>query len=70
MEVASCFDSTVNIVNDYAFDNYLGELENLKSDPNLLKKLYYLLLYSKPFKKDQKWFLFHLKSSFFRSQDI
>ena len=40
----------------------------LKSDSHFPKKLCYLLHW-KPFKKDEKCFLFHLKSSF-RSQDF
>ena len=40
----------------------------LKSDSHLPKQLFYLVQ-RKPFKNNEKCFLFHLKSSF-RSQDI
>ena len=40
----------------------------LTSDSQLQKKLFHLLQW-KSFKNDEKWFLFHLKSSF-SSQDI
>ena len=40
----------------------------IKLDSHLPKKLFCLLQW-KPFKNDEKWFLFHLKSSL-RSQDI
>ena len=43
-------------------------METLKSDSHLPKKLFYLLQ-SKPFKNDEKSFLFHIKSAF-HSQDI
>ena len=42
-------------------------IEFLKLDSNLPKEL--VLFASKPFKNDEKCFLFHRKSSF-RSQDI
>ena len=44
------------------------KIKNLKSDSTFQKKLCHLLHW-KPFKDDEKCFLFYLKSSF-RSQDI
>ena len=43
--------------------------ERLKSDSQLPKKNLHYLLHWTYFKNDEKYFLFHLKSSF-RSQDI
>ena len=48
--------------------NWDSSVSSLKLDSHLPKKLV-LLLQRKPFKKDEKCFLFHIKS-FFRSQDI
>ena len=42
---------------------------NLKSDSHLPKSFIFILFQGKPFKNDEKCFLFRLKSSF-RSQDI
>ena len=50
------------------FITFLGPTASLKSDSHLAKKLCYLLDW-KPFKNDEKCFLFHLESSFC-SQDI
>ena len=48
--------------------NWDSSVSSSKLDSHLPKKLV-LLLQRKPFKKDEKCFLFHIKS-FFRSQDI
>ena len=58
--------------NPYLFDlrclsNFWPDMWKLRSDSRLPKKLCYLLDW-KPFKNDEKCFLFHLKSSC--SQDI
>ena len=56
-------------VNDFlsSFTIFLNAV--LKSDSHLPKKNLFYLLQCKPFKNDEKCFLFHLKISF-RSQDI
>ena len=51
-----------------AFMKWFSSQNNHLKSESHLKKLFYLLQW-KPFKNDEKWFLFHLKSSF-RSQDI
>ena len=58
----------VSICNGYGQSGKSLRSQGLKSDSHLLKNLFYLRQY-KPFKNDEKCFLFHLKSSFC-SQDI